>query len=87
MNTERHPNLSQEVLEEGLRSKIPMTVGMGLLNIIERDHPFTIIKFPSSAILPGYCFEKLRIVLEGIEYEKFYTTWKKAVKPELIRNG
>lgn len=85
--TMRRTRKSREEATEIMMDEIPHTVGMGLFNLIERDHPFTVIRFPRSAQDPEYCYNKLSPILEDIDFETFKIAWEKTVDPSLILHG
>jgi hypothetical protein len=88
MQHNRSPNyyISKEEAKKEAERELPYTVGMGLLQIVERDHPFTMIKFPNSALDPEYCLEKLQVVLKGMRFDYFEKRWRKAVNSDLIHH-
>lgn len=56
---------------EKIVEKYQRALGMGLIQLIERDHPFSLVRCPRSIREPEYCYEKLKIVLGDMSYENF----------------
>jgi hypothetical protein len=46
-------------------------LGKGMGQLLERDYPFTIVRCPTSIKDPQYCYDKLKVVLNGVTYEEF----------------
>jgi hypothetical protein len=82
-----YKRLSEEQLDERIKYEIPHTIGNGLLNLIERDYPFTIVKFPESALDAEYCYNKLKVVLGDMSFENFKEAHAKVANPEKIHHG
>jgi hypothetical protein len=60
-----------EYVEEEVLTKYRRGLGMGLMQIIERDHPFSLVRCPNSIRDPEYCYNKLKCVLGDMPYEEF----------------
>ncbi len=52
-------------------TKYQNALGKGLMQLIERDHPFTVIRCPRSLTDPYYCWKKLQVVLGDMRYKEF----------------
>ncbi len=61
-------------------------LGMGLIQLIERDHPFSLIECPRSLSDSKYCYNKLKIVLPDTSYEEFAEIHKARVNPVRLKN-
>lgn len=46
-------------------------LGRGMVQLIERDHPFTVVRCPRSITDPQYLYDRLKVVLKDMTYEKF----------------
>jgi hypothetical protein len=46
-------------------------LGRGLDQLVERDHPFTVVQCPASILDPQYCYDKLKVALPDTSYEEF----------------
>ena len=67
-----------------IQAKYRDALGKGLLHLIERDHPFTIVRCPRSLTDSQYCYNKLKVVLGGMKYEEFAKIHTARVVPEMI---
>lgn len=85
-DTGKYKGLSLDALTDELSVELPETLGITLFNLIERNHPFTVIEFPRSAQDEQYCYDKLTEGL-SLDREQFSSAWRKTVNPNLIRHG
>ena len=60
-------------------------LGKGMVQLIERDHPFTVVRCPRSIKDPEYCYEKLKVVLNGMPYEKFAEIHASRILPKYLQ--
>lgn len=76
---------SEEEIPE-LEKKYQNALGKGLIQLIERDHPFTIIRCPRTIKDPEYCYNKLKVVLpEEITFEKFKEIHANRISPRHLK--
>lgn len=47
--------------------------------------PCTLMRFPAIVSDPGYCYQKLRPVMNDISQERFLEEWQKLARPEQVR--
>ncbi len=64
--------------------KYQKALGKGMIQLIERDHPFTVVRCPRSLTDPKYCYDKLKVVLGDMTYESFVKFHTARVIPERI---
>lgn len=60
-------------------------LGKGLIQIVERDHSFTIIRCPRSIKDSKYCYEKLKGVLKDTVYEEFAKVHAARIVPRYLK--
>lgn len=60
-------------------------LGSGMIQLIERDHPFTMVRCPRSMKDPKYCYEQLKVVLDGMTYKEFFKIHQARVDPKLYK--
>ena len=53
------------------KTKYQNALGKGLIQLVERDHPFTVIQCPRSITDTYYCWKKLNVVLDDMTYKEF----------------
>lgn len=59
-------------------------LGQGLIQLVERDHPFTIVHSPRSILDPEYCYSKVNVVLGDMSYEEFLKVHQGQIKPKYL---
>lgn len=67
---------TEEHKQDILTQELFKMVGAGIFNLIQRDHPFTIIRFPKSIIDANYCWGKTYPV-HHLDFNKFNVVWEK----------
>jgi hypothetical protein len=72
---------TKEQVTEESKLDYEKALGRGLLQLIERDHPFTMVRCPRSILDSKYCYDKVKIVLNGMTYEQFKKIHDAAVIP------
>ncbi len=77
----RRKDRSVEFDEEEYRQRYYNGLGKGLAQLIERDHPFTMVRCPRTIKDPVYCYDQLRKVLGDMTYEEFLTHHKATISP------
>jgi hypothetical protein len=60
-------------------------LGRGMVQIAERDHPFSIIRCPRSIKEPEYLYSKLKCVLDGMTYEEYLVHHEAQISPRHLR--
>jgi hypothetical protein len=60
-------------------------LGKGLIQIVERDHPFTVIRCPRSIKDPKYLYEKLKVILGDMTYEEFAKIHAARIDPRYLK--
>jgi hypothetical protein len=60
-------------------------LGKGLTQILERDHPFTMIRCPRSIKDPLYCYNQLKVVLGDMTYEEFLVHHQAQISPRHLK--
>ena len=48
-----------------------LKLGRGLQELAESEHPFTIVRCPTSILDVGYCYNQLKVVLPDITFAEF----------------
>ena len=66
--------------------KYQNALGKGLMQLIDRDHPFTVIRCPRSLFDPYYCWKKLQVVLGDMKYKEFKEIHTAALIPRKLPN-
>lgn len=83
-----YKNLNDEELYTQLKAQeLPRTVGNLFFHLTEKEIPFTLVKFPKSAINSKYCYNRLKKIFPLKGYNAFYNSWKKTVVEDRIRFG
>lgn len=59
-------------------------LGKGLIQLVERDHPFSVVRCPRSLEDPRYCYDKLKVVLGSLPYERFYEIHQARILPHKL---
>ncbi len=80
-NKKRHPGKTKEEMLKQYTEKYQSALGKGLLNLIDRDYPFTVIRCPRSIKDPKYCYDKLKVVLGDVSYEEFEKAHQARISP------
>lgn len=62
-------------------------LGEGMIQLIERDHDFTIIRSPRSVLDPRYCYEKVKVVLGDMSYAKFREIHQAGIIPKYLERA
>jgi len=62
------------------------SLGKGMIQLVEREHPFTVIRCPRSITDPYYCWKKLNIVLDDMNYKEFSKIHQARIIPNLFKN-
>jgi hypothetical protein len=73
--------ISRAKVEKDYRNAL----GTGLIQLIERDHPFTMVRLPRSIKDPRYCYDRLKVVLGEMTYEEFEKIHAAQIIPERLR--
>lgn len=60
-------------------------LGRGLAQLMERDHPFTIISCPRSIMDPQYLYDKMKVVLTDTSYEEFKKHHEALIIPKKLQ--
>jgi hypothetical protein len=60
-------------------------IGKGLIQLIDRDHPFTMVRCPRTIKDPVYCYNKLKVVLGDTTYEEFFKHHQAQISPQHYR--
>ncbi|GAG14434.1 unnamed protein product [marine sediment metagenome] len=81
----RHLGKSKEQLIEAAKRDYEVSLGKGLIQLIERDHPFTMVRLPRSIKDPKYLYRQLRVVLGDMPYDKFREVHAACVVPKLLK--
>lgn len=58
-----------------------LKLGQGIIQLAERDYPFTIVRCPTSILDSRYCYDKLKVVLPNTTYEEFAKEHAAHVRP------
>jgi hypothetical protein len=73
-------------------AKYERGVGKGLIELIERDHPFSLVRCPASIKDPVYCYNKLKVVLGDLHndlgvmpYDEFFKHHQAQISPRHYR--
>jgi len=70
-----HQALRDDMMKEVLKSDM----GSCIYNLIERDHPFTIIRYPRAAVDRVYCWDQMREALgDRVKWEAFIDAWEQS---------
>jgi len=77
----RQPGLSEDERREMAEHDYTRLLGLGLIQLIERDHPFTLVRCPRSVKDSRYCYEQLRVVLDDMTYQEFLAKHRNLVDP------
>lgn len=75
----------EEFNRDSVIEKYERALGRGLTQLIERDHPFSLVRCPRSIREPEYCYDKLRVVLNSMSYEEFLTHHQAQISPKHFR--
>ena len=80
VSREEFGKMTWDQREEKMKERLIDGVGSGVFQAIERDYPFTVLRFPRAAIDAEYCYEKLKPVLEVNEiwFPAFTDAWERA---------
>ncbi len=70
---------------EDVIAKYEQRIGKGLIQLIDRDHPFSLVRCPRSIKDPVYCYNKLKVVLGDMPYEEFYKHHQAQISPRHYR--
>lgn len=73
---ERQKGLSEKERYALADKDYKRSLGMGMIQLIERDHPFTMVRCPRTILEPEYCYNQLKVVLDDMSYEEFYEIHK-----------
>ena len=65
--------------------KYERNLGKGLIQLIDADHPFSMIRCPRSITDPVYCYGELKRVLGDMPYEEFYKHHQAQISPRHLR--
>lgn len=60
-------------------------LGSGLIQLIERDHPFTMVRCPRSIKDSKYCYDQLKVVLDDMTYEEFVKIHTARIVPRYLK--
>ncbi len=71
MQIDAYMKRKREYDREKYEARYRNGLGQGLIQLIERDHPFTMVRCPRSILDSEYCYEKLKVVLGDMTYEIF----------------
>jgi hypothetical protein len=66
----RKDKSKEEIYEEAL-TDYHYALGKGLIQLIERDHSFTLVRCPRSIKDSEYCYNQLKVVLGDMTYKEF----------------
>lgn len=69
--------------EKGARMREILINGAGsaIFNFIERDHDFTVVRYPKAAVDPTYCYQKVRPVLPiHMQFDAFQEAWNRSIR-------
>ena len=78
VSREEHAQMSIPQRKDLMRAKLQDGLGGCIYNLVERDYPFTVLRFPRSVIDPSYCYQKLKPVLSDIWFPQFKDAWERA---------
>jgi hypothetical protein len=81
----RHSGKSVEQIEEESKEDYERALGKGLIQLIERDHPFTLVRCPRSIKDSKYCYQQVKIVLGGMSYEEFEKIHSAEILPKYLK--
>ena len=65
--------------------KYQNALGKGLMQLIERDHPFTIVRLPRSIKDAEYCYDKVKVVLKDMSYKEFSEIHASRLVPRYLK--
>lgn len=77
VSKEEFDKMTWDQREEKMKARLVDGVGSGVFQVIERDYPFTVLRFPRAAIDVEYCYQKLSPVIMR-DFEKFEKAWESA---------
>jgi len=68
---------------EDAAARYTEVLGLGMQQLIERDHPFTVVRCPETILCPRYMYEKVKIVLpKDFTLEDFEIAHAKTIAPK-----
>jgi hypothetical protein len=70
---------------EAKQLQYEQSLGQVLIQLNERDHPFTVIRSPRSIKDVQYCYDKMRVVLGGMAFEEFKEIHQGRIIPRLLK--
>jgi len=81
----RHAGKSKEQIIEEFVVDYERALGKGLIQLIERDHPFTMVRCPRSIKDSKYCYDCLKVVLRNMPYEQFKEIHEALIVPRYLK--
>lgn len=85
-NSSRWVGKTKEEIEEVSRLDYFELLGKGMVQLIERDHSFTVVRCPRSIKDPRYLYSKLKIVLPySFDYGRFEDAHAKTISPRHLK--
>jgi len=81
----RHAGKSNEQIEQETPIDYERSLGKGLIQLIERDHPFTMVRCPRSIKDSEYLYNKLKVVLGDMTYEEFHKIHQSRIVPRYLK--
>lgn len=84
-NSSRFIGKSKTEIEDITRKDYPEMLGLGVIQLIARDHSFTIVRCPRSIKDPEYLYNKLKIVIPDVSYKEFKIAHDKTISPRHLK--
>jgi hypothetical protein len=71
--------------EEEIIERYERGLGKGLIQLIDRDHPFSLVRCPRSIKEPEYLYGKLKCVLGDMTFEDYLVHHQAQISPRHLR--